>query len=138
MSGSSVTSKFVGPRTKCSSQSGEGYAVQELNGLEEGEDAMTDEGGEGVEGQGEAGTTDLNGERQRKQIYCLDRRSEVLNEVLAKEVEENVRRREDIGSAAGELAVPQELKEMPIPPDSDPRKGRAMKTESAVASSGSL
>ena len=49
----------------------------------------------------------------------LDRRSEVLNEALAKEVERNVRRREEIGSTAGELAVPQELKDMPIPPDSD-------------------
>ena len=35
----------------------EGYAEQELNGLEEGEDAMTDEEGEGVEGEGE-GTAD--------------------------------------------------------------------------------
>ena len=34
----------------------ESCAEQELNGLEEGEDAMTDE--EGVEGKGEAGTTD--------------------------------------------------------------------------------
>ena len=31
---------------------------QELNGLEEGEDAMTDEEGEGVEGEGEARTAD--------------------------------------------------------------------------------
>ena len=38
------------------------------------------------------------------------------------EVERNVRRREDIGSTAGELAVPQELQDMPIPPDSDLRK----------------
>ena len=46
----------------------------------------------------------------------LDRRSEVLNEALAREVERNVRRREEIGSTAGELAVPQELKDMPTPP----------------------
>ena len=56
-------------------------------------------------------TTPEGAERQ-------DRRSEVLNEALAKEVERDVRRREDIGSTAGELAVPQELKDMPIPPDS--------------------
>ena len=35
---------------------------------------------------------------------CPDQRSRVLNEALAKEVERNVRRREEIGSAAGELA----------------------------------
>ena len=64
-----------------------------------------------------------------------DRRSEVLNEALAKEVERNVRRREEIGSTAGELAVPQELKDMPIPPDSDPRKRYAMKAATAAASS---
>ena len=50
MSGSSVTIKLVRPRTNCSSESEEGYAEQELNGLEEGEGAMTDEEGE------EAGT----------------------------------------------------------------------------------
>ena len=43
MSGSSVTNKPVRPRTKCSSESEESCAEQELNGLEEGEDAMTDE-----------------------------------------------------------------------------------------------
>ena len=37
----------------CSSESEESYAEQELNGLEEGEDAMTDE-----EGEGQAGTAD--------------------------------------------------------------------------------
>ena len=58
MSGSSVTNKPVRPRTKCSSGSEESYAEEELNGLEEGEDAMTDEEGEGVEGEGEAGTAD--------------------------------------------------------------------------------
>ena len=35
------------------------------------------------------------------------------------------------------MAVPQELKDMPIPPDSDPRKRRAMKAATAAASSGS-
>ena len=60
-----------------------------------------------------------------------------MNEALAKDVERNVRRREEAGSAAGDLAVPQELKDMPIPPDSDPRKRRAMKAVTAVASSGS-
>ena len=34
------------------------YAEQELNGLEQGEDAMTDEKGEGVEGEGEPKTAD--------------------------------------------------------------------------------
>ena len=48
----------VRPRTKCSSESEESCAEQELNGLEEGEDAMTDEEGEGVDGEGDAGTTD--------------------------------------------------------------------------------
>ena len=38
--------------------------------------------------------------------------------------------------AAGELAAPQELKDVPIPPDSNPRKRRAMKEATAVASSG--
>ena len=41
-----------------SSESDESCAEQELNGLEEGGDAMTDEEGEGVEGKGEAGTAD--------------------------------------------------------------------------------
>ena len=45
----------------------------------------------------------------------LDRRSEVLNEALAKEVERNVRRREEAGSAVGELAVPRESKDVPMP-----------------------
>ena len=62
-----------------------------------------------------------------------DRRSEVLNEALAKEVERNVRSR----NTAGELAAPQESKDVPIPPDSDPRKRHAMKASTAVASSGS-
>ena len=45
----------TGP-TKCSSESEESSAEQELNGLEEGEDVMTDEEGEGVGGEVEAGT----------------------------------------------------------------------------------
>ena len=57
MSGLSVANKLVRPSTKCSGESEESGAEQ-LNGLEEGEDAMTDEEGEGVEGEGEAGTTD--------------------------------------------------------------------------------
>ena len=44
--------------TKCSSGGAESHAEQELNGLEEGEDAMTDEEGEGVGIEGEAGTAD--------------------------------------------------------------------------------
>ena len=59
----------------------------------------------------------------------------MLNEALAKEVERILRRRQEIGSTAGELAVPQELKDMPIPPDSDPRKRYAMKAATAAASS---
>ena len=50
-----------------------------------------------------------------------DRRSEVLNETLAEEFERNVRRGRDLGTAAGGLAVLRELKNMPIPPDSDLR-----------------
>ena len=53
----SVTNKPVRPRTKCSSECEESCAGQDLNGLEEGEDAMTDEG-ERVEREGEAGTAD--------------------------------------------------------------------------------
>ena len=49
MSGSSVTNQPVRPRTKCSSESEESCAEQEVNGLEEGEDAMTDEEGQGVD-----------------------------------------------------------------------------------------
>ena len=56
MSGSSVTNKLARPRTKCSSESEESCAEQELNGLEEGENAMTGKEGEGIEGEGEAGT----------------------------------------------------------------------------------
>ena len=59
----------------------------------------------------------------------------MLNEAIAKEVGGNVRRREEVGSTAEELAAPQELKDVPIPPDSDPRNGRAMKAAIAVASS---
>ena len=38
-----------------------------------------------------------------------------MNEALAKEVERNVRRREEIGSTAEELSVPQGFKCMSIP-----------------------
>ena len=55
VSGSSVTSKLVRSRTKCSSESEESCAEQDLNGVEECEDAMTDVEPEGVEGRGEAG-----------------------------------------------------------------------------------
>ena len=48
--------KLVRPGTKCSSGGEESHAEQELNGLEEGKAAMTDEEGEGVGGEGEAGT----------------------------------------------------------------------------------
>ena len=58
MSGSSVTNKAVRPRTKYSSGGEESCAEQEWNGLEEGEDAMTDEEGEGVDGEGEARSVD--------------------------------------------------------------------------------
>ena len=58
VSGSSVTNKLVRPRTKCSSGGEESHPEQELNGLEEGGDAMTDEEGEGVDGKGEAGAVD--------------------------------------------------------------------------------
>ena len=51
---SCVTNKLVRSRTKSSSESEDKYAEQELSGLEEGENAMTDEEGE-VEGEGEAG-----------------------------------------------------------------------------------
>ena len=62
----------------------------------------------------------------------------MLNEALAKEVERNVRRREEIGSTAGELAVPRELKDTPIPPDSDSSNRCAMKAATVAArSSGS-
>ena len=53
MSVSSVTNKPERSGTKCSSESEESYAEQELNGLEEGEDATTD-----GEGEGEAGAAD--------------------------------------------------------------------------------
>ena len=53
MSGSRVTNQLVRPRTKCSNDSEESCAEQESNCLEEGEDAKTDE-----EGEGEAGTAD--------------------------------------------------------------------------------
>ena len=61
-----------------------------------------------------------------------------MNEALAKEVGRNVIRREEIESTAGELAVPQELKDMPNPPDADPRKRRATQAVTVAASSGRL
>ena len=60
-----------------------------------------------------------------------------MNEALAKAVERNVWGRGEIVSTAGELAAQQESKDVPIPPDSDPRKRRAMKAVTAVARSGS-
>ena len=59
----------------------------------------------------------------------LDRRREALNESIAKDVEKR--------QQAGELTAPQESKDVPIPFDSDPRRRRAMKAATAVASSGS-
>ena len=68
----------------------------------------------------------------------LDRRGEVLNEAFAKEAERSVRRREETGSAAGELAVPRESKDAPIPPDPDSGRRRAMKAATVDASSSGL
>ena len=56
MSGSSVINKLVRPVTKCSSGGEGNHAEQELNGLEESEDAITDDGREGLDEEGEAGT----------------------------------------------------------------------------------
>ena len=56
---------------------------------------------------------------------------------LAKEVERNIRRREEVGNTAGELAAPQQLNDVPTPPESDPRERRATKAVTAVASSAS-
>ena len=62
----SVTNKLVRPRRKFSSESEESGAEQELNGLAEGEDAMTDE-----EGDGRAGTVRLeSASRHQKQANC--------------------------------------------------------------------
>ena len=52
LSGSSVTNKPARPGM-CSSGGEESHALQVWNGLEEGEDAMTDEEGEGVAREGE-------------------------------------------------------------------------------------
>ena len=71
--------KPVRPRTKCRSESEESSAEQELNGLEEGEDAMTDEEGEGVErverveGEGEAGTANWRGRELVQETKCTAR-----------------------------------------------------------------
>ena len=43
-----VTNNVVRPGTKCSSESEESHVEQELNGVEEGGDAMIDKEGEGV------------------------------------------------------------------------------------------
>ena len=74
MSGSSVTNEPGRPGTKCSSGGEESHAEQEMNGLEECEDAMTDEEGEGVGGEGEAGTADWYWSRPKKQTYCMSKR----------------------------------------------------------------
>ena len=63
----------------------------------------------------------------------LDRRSEVLNEALAKEAERNVRRREETGSAAGGAS-----KDAPMSPDSDTGKRRAVNAATVDASSSGL
>ena len=72
MSGSSVSNKPVRPWTKCSSESEESSAEQDLNGLEEGEDAMTDEEGEGVDGEGESGTVDLRVRAGREKSQLVE------------------------------------------------------------------
>ena len=70
MSGSNVTNKLVRLWTKCN-ESEESCAEQELNGLEEGEDAMTDDEGEGFDGERETGAADWRVEsNSKKQIYC--------------------------------------------------------------------
>ena len=58
MSGSSVTNEPARPGTKCSGGGEESHAEQELNGSEEGGDAMIDEEGAGVGGEVEAKTAD--------------------------------------------------------------------------------
>ena len=73
VSGSSVTNEPGRPGTKCSSGGEESHAEQELNGLEKCEDAMTDEEGEGVGGEGEAGTADWYWSRPKKQTYCMSK-----------------------------------------------------------------
>ena len=60
-----------------------------------------------------------------------------MNEALAREVERNFRRREEVGNTAGELAASRELEDVPIPLDSDPRKRHGMMAATAAASSGS-
>ena len=58
MSASGVTNRLVRLETMCSSGGEESHAERELNGSEEGEDARTDEEGEGVGGEGETRTAD--------------------------------------------------------------------------------
>ena len=71
VSGSGVTNELVRPRTKCSSESGESCEEQELNGLEEGEDAMTDEE---REGEGDGGTADWRVSRSKKPNLLKEKR----------------------------------------------------------------
>ena len=71
----------------------------------------------------------------QQDLSAWNPRREVLHGAIATETR-NVRRREEVGSTAGELAAPQEWKDVPIPP-SHPRKRRAMKAATADASSGS-
>ena len=67
---SGVTNKLVRPRDESSSESEESCVEQEFNGREEGEDAMTDEKGEGVVGEGKAGTVDwrVRAGREKSQL----------------------------------------------------------------------
>ena len=57
----------------------------------------------------------------------MDRRNEVLNEAIAREVERNVRTREEIGHARRKVTAQEDLRESPTPPDPDPRKIPEMK-----------
>ena len=63
----------------------------------------------------------------------VDRRSEVLNEALAKEVPQ--RKLREMSEDEQKSEVQQESKDVPIPSDSDPRKRRAIKAATATASS---
>ena len=68
--GSSVTKKLGRPGTLCSSEREASCAEQELNGLEEGEDAMTDEEGERFDGEGEAGSGLASASTPKKRANC--------------------------------------------------------------------